>query len=112
MDKTEMTLNEYAALAQRTSNQKSPSGKLENGCLGLAGEAGEVCDVLKKYLYQGHELDRVKMALELGDVLWYVVETAAGLELTLEDIARKNIAKLERRYPHGFDSERSVNRDE
>ena len=42
MDKTEMTLNEYARLAQRTSNQKAASGKLENGCLGLAGEAGEV----------------------------------------------------------------------
>ncbi len=112
MDKTEMTLNEYAALAQRTSNQKSQSGKLENGCLGLAGEAGEVCDVLKKYLYQGHELDRAKMALELGDVLWYVVETAAGLDLTLEDIARMNIEKLKRRYPEGFDAERSVNRDE
>lgn len=53
MDKTEMTLNEYARLAQRTSNQKAASDKLENGCLGLAGEAGEVCDVLKKYLYRG-----------------------------------------------------------
>ena len=51
------------------------------------------------------------MALELGDVMWYVVETAAGLGLTLEDIARMNIAKLERRYPQGFDTERSVNRD-
>ena len=107
-----MTLNEYAALAQRTSNQKAPSGKLENGCLGLAGEAGEVCDVLKKYLYQGHELDRVKMALELGDVMWYVVETAAGLDLTLETIACMNIEKLRKRYPQGFEAERSVNRDE
>lgn len=112
MDKTEMTLNEYAALAQHTSNQKSLSGKLENGCLGLAGEAGEVCDVLKKYLYQGHELDRAGMAYELGDVLWYVVETAAGLDLTLEDVARMNVEKLKKRYPQGFDAERSVHRDE
>ena len=112
MDKAEMTLNEYARLAQRTSNQKAPSGKLENGCLGLAGEAGEVCDVLKKYLYQGHELDRAGMAYELGDVLWYVVETAAGLGLTLETIACMNIEKLRKRYPQGFEAERSVNRDE
>lgn len=112
MEQTGMTLEEYAQLAQRTANTRKRSEKLENGCLGLAGETGEVCDLLKKYLYQGHELDRVKMANELGDVLWYIAETAAGLGLTLETIACMNIEKLRKRYPRGFDAERSVNRDE
>lgn len=107
-----MDMREYQALAQRTSNAKTRSGKLENGCLGLAGESGEVCDLLKKYLFQGHELDREKMADELGDVQWYVVETAVGLGFTLEEIAERNIEKLKKRYPQGFDAERSVHRDD
>ena len=48
-----MTINEYQKLAQRTANTKLPSDKLENACLGLAGECGEVCDVMKKALFQG-----------------------------------------------------------
>ena len=107
-----MDMREYQALAQRTSSTKSRIEKLTNGCLGLAGESGEVCDLLKKYLFQGHELDREKMADELGDVQWYVVETALGLGFTLEEIAERNIAKLKRRYPQGFEVERSVHRDE
>ena len=105
-----MELNEYQKLAQRTANDQTRSGKIENGCLGLAGEAGECCDLLKKYLFQGHELDEERMAEELGDVLWYCAELAAGLGLTLEEVARRNVEKLKRRYPEGFDAERSRNR--
>ena len=105
-----MELNEYQKLAQRTANDQTKWGKIENGCLGLAGEAGECCDLLKKYLFQGHELDEERMAEELGDVLWYCAELAAGLGLTLEEVARRNVEKLKRRYPEGFDAERSRNR--
>ena len=101
-----------ARLAQRTdARDNTASGKLENGILGMCGEAGECADLLKKYLYQGHELERDKLAEETGDVLWYVAETAAGLGLTLEDIAKRNIEKLKRRYPDGFDAERSRQRE-
>jgi DNA-directed RNA polymerase specialized sigma24 family protein len=51
-----MTINEYQKLAQRTS--PDDHNKLLNGCMGLAGECGEVCDVMKKALFQGHALDR------------------------------------------------------
>lgn len=75
-----MTMNEYQQLAQRTCNiTHTRSSKIENGCMGLNGEAGECIDLLKKYLYQGHELDREKMIEELGDVLWYCAELAEGL---------------------------------
>ncbi len=107
-----MNFNEYQKLAQRTSNSKTPSGKLENGCLGLAGESGECCDLLKKFFFQGHELDKAKMLDELGDVLWYIGETAAGIGVTLEEVAIHNIEKLKTRYPDGFSSERSLHRPE
>ena len=107
-----MTINEYQRLAQRTANTKRPSDKLENACLGLAGECGEVCDVMKKALFQGHTLDRPHLIEELGDCAWYLAEAASGLGVSLEDILLQNIAKLKRRYPAGFDPERSMNRAE
>ena len=107
-----MTLNEYQAAAQRTSNTKLNSAKIENGLLGLFGEGGECADVYKKYMFQMHEFDRAHMAKELGDVLWYVAEIATGLGMTLEDVARMNIDKLLARYPDGFDADKSMNRKE
>jgi NTP pyrophosphatase (non-canonical NTP hydrolase) len=106
-----MNMNEYQKLAQRTANTKLPSAKIENGILGLNGESGECADIVKKCLFQGHELDREKLIEELGDVLWYCAELAAGLGVGLEEVARRNIDKLRRRYPEGFDPERSVNRE-
>ncbi len=106
-----MTLNEYQALAQRTSGNRLASAKIENGVLGLCGESGECADIYKKYMHQGHEFDLEHMAEELGDVLWYCAELAEGLGVTLDAIAESNIAKLMKRYPDGFETERSVNRE-
>ena len=108
-----MRMNEYQAMAQRTCNITNTVGdKIENGCMGMNGEAGECIDLLKKARFQGHELDREKMIEELGDVLWYCAELATGLGVTLEEVAQRNIDKLRRRYPEGFDAERSRNRAE
>ncbi len=107
-----MNMNEYQALAMRTSNARTPSDKIENGVLGLNGEAGEVADLLKKYLFQGHELDQNKLVDEMGDVLWYLAELSDGLDVPLAEVARRNIEKLRERYPDGFDRERSVHRPE
>ena len=71
-----MTINEYQEKAQRTSSTKTPTHKLTNACLGLAGETGEVCDLLKKALFQGHELDADKLIEEAGDCAWYLAELA------------------------------------
>ncbi len=107
-----MTLNEYQELAQLTSNTIMDFDKINNGVLGLSGETGECSDLWKKTLYQGHEFDDHHMALELGDVLWYIAELAAGLGMTLEEIAAMNIKKLRWRYPDGFEAERSLHRQE
>lgn len=70
--------------------------------LGLAGESGEVVDLVKKYLFHGKPLDRDKLILELGDVRWYLESFAIHLGVSVEDIERANIAKLRARFPAGF----------
>ena len=107
-----MELNEYQELAQRTSNKAlEPNGHLFNGVLGLAGEAGECADLLKKHYYQDGRLFVDDLEDELGDVLWYVAETAMALGLTLEEVAVRNVDKLRKRYPEGFDADRSLHRE-
>ena len=105
-----LTLTEYQRLAQRTANETEQEKKLDNGILGLCGEVGEIADQIKKYRHQGHELDKAHMIEELGDVLWYCAELAAGLGVGLAEVAERNIDKLRKRYPDGFDAERSKNR--
>lgn len=106
-----MEMIEYQHLAQRTANKTlDPIEKIRNGCYGLCGEAGECIDLLKKFEFQGHEFNQEKMLDELGDVLWYIVQTAIGIGTTLEEVAQYNIAKLKARYPEGFSANRSINR--
>ena len=108
-----MTINEYQKLAMKTLNPKlGKKDVLINGVMGLCGESGEVIDIVKKHLAQGHELDREKLIKELGDVAWYLAETAYALDVDLETVLEGNIDKLRKRYPEGFASERSVNREE
>lgn len=105
-----MALDEYQRLAQRTASTRNRWDKTINGVLGLCGETGEIADQWKKHLYQGHELDKAHMIEELGDVLWYCAELAAGLGVGLAEVAERNIEKLRKRYPDGFEAERSRNR--
>ncbi len=108
-----MTINEYQQLAMRTLNPElGEKDVLINGVMGLCGESGEVIDIVKKHLAQGHPLDKDKLAKELGDVAWYLAETAYAIGFPLEDILRMNIEKLKARYPEGFSSEKSMRRDE
>lgn len=106
-----LTANAYQEQALTTLNPElSRQDALLNGVMGLCGESGECIDLVKKHLHQGHALDREKLAKELGDVAWYLAETAWALDLTLEDVLRGNLDKLKNRYPKGFDTARSINR--
>ena len=106
-----MTVNEYQKLAMATLNSDlSKKDVLINGVMGLCGEAGEAIDIVKKHLAQGHDLDREKLIKELGDIAWYLAETAAALDVTLEEVLEGNIEKLRRRSPEGFDSQHSIHR--
>ena len=107
-----MTANEYQQQALRTLNPElSRKDVLINGVMGLCGESGEAIDIVKKWLAQGHELDREKLAKELGDIAWYLAETAYALDVSLDEVLERNIAKLKARYPDGFDTEKSIHRE-
>ena len=93
-----MEINEYQELAMRTLNPElQKRDVLINSVMGLCGEAGEAIDIVKKWLAQGNELDRERLAGELGDIAWYLAEAATALELPLEEIFSRNIEKLHRR---------------
>ena len=102
-----MEFKDYAKLQQRTSPEKAD---LTMVALGLTGESGEFADLIKKHLFQGHPLEKERLAEELGDILWYIFEGAKFLDIDPEEIALGNIEKLKKRYPDGFDPERSINR--
>ena len=106
-----MTVNEYQKMALTTLNPAlGKQDVLINGVMGLCGESGEAIDIVKKHLAQGHPLDREGLIKELGDVAWYLAETAYALDVFLEDVFQRNIDKLKARYPEGFDARRSVER--
>lgn len=96
----------------RTAGEFSREDCLLNAALGLCGESGEVADLIKKYRFQGHELDTAKLIKELGDVQWYIALAASALGVSLSEIMMRNIEKLRKRYPNGFDPERSIHREE
>ena len=75
---------------------------LINGVMGLCGGSGEAIDIVKKWLMQGHELDKKHLVRELGDVAWYLAEAATALDVSLEAVFRGNLDKLRRRFPLNF----------
>lgn len=106
-----MKINEYQKLAMTTLNPElDKKDVLINGVMGLCGESGEAIDIVKKYLAQGHELDTEHLAKELGDIAWYLAETATAIGYDLEDIFQMNIDKLKKRYPQGFSADNSIYR--
>lgn len=107
-----MTPNEYQKEALRTA----PTGigkvnLLINGVMGLAGESGEAVDLVKKFYFHAHVLDKAHLAKELGDVAWYLAVTAHAIGYDLETILQMNVDKLRKRYPDGFDPDRSQHRE-
>lgn len=83
---------------------------LVNFSIGLAGEAGEALDLIKKHVFHDHELDRAKLKKEIGDVVWYAAALAAEAGLTFEDVLETNVQKLRDRYPDGFSPDASQRR--
>ncbi len=108
-----MNFSDYQDLAARTlGRDRTHEQQLANAALGLTGEAGETAELIKKHLFHATPLDRDAMIKELGDCLWYIAAFATVLEIPMSEIADRNIEKLRRRYPDGFDPQRSINRTE
>ena len=108
-----MDFDKYQREAFRTHNVNlDMRDNLLQGALGLTGESGEVVDIIKKELFHGHSNQVERMKEELGDCLWYIAEIASIYGLQLGDVAQFNVDKLTARYPDGFSSERSINRNQ
>jgi NTP pyrophosphatase (non-canonical NTP hydrolase) len=105
--------NDYQEFAVTTvNNGLSKRDQLANFAMGTAGEAGEVADIVKKHLYQGHELDVNALTKEVGDVLWYLANLCTQVDISFADVAQKNMQKLKARYPDGFKTADSEDRND
>ena len=95
-----MEFNEYREAANRTlyGNEQV----LTNCALGLAGETGQVVDLVKAYTFKRKDLDKEKLVHELGDVLWYLSQIAEWADIPFNEVAQENIETLNKRYPNGF----------
>lgn len=122
-----MNLLSYQKLAMRTNDKNNTArlmqcqrrckpdtdiGGIVNACLGLSGEVGELNDMIKKWMFHGHNLNHSEIEKEIGDVLWYVAMMCESFGFSMEEIAQKNINKLIERYPDGFSEFASQNRKE
>ena len=121
-----LTANAYQKKAMRTNDGKMTErimrpcpeipdvdlGGVFEGCLGLAGEAGEFIDLVKKWRCHEKPIDLTHAKKELGDVLWYVALLCESFGWTMEEVMNLNIEKLKKRYPNGFTPEQANNRKE
>jgi len=103
-----MKANDFQKEVMRTANTDlSDESALTNAAMGLAGETGEYVDLLKKWLFHGHDLDLNKAKKELGDIAFYLAWASECHGFTLESVFETVINKLKLRYPNGFNSEDS-----
>lgn len=104
IDMESLSFNEYQKKAMRTCKKYDDvRDAYANIGLGLAGESGEVADLIKKHLSGAKEIDKQHLTEELGDILWYIAEACEFFNINMQTVAQKNIEKLEKRFPNGFD---------
>jgi NTP pyrophosphatase (non-canonical NTP hydrolase) len=100
-----MLISDYQELSRRTATYPGAGENLVYPTLGLAGEAGEVAEKVKKLLRDDggvmSQERRAALAGELGDVLWYVAQVATEAGLDLDEIAQANLDKLLSRQRRG-----------
>jgi NTP pyrophosphatase (non-canonical NTP hydrolase) len=101
----------YRDAIERTMKPMNEKEKLAMLGMGIAGEAGEIADSLKKVIFHGHDLDQEELVKELGDLDWYVTHLKKTLNISSDYVRMKNIEKLRKRYPNGFSEENSINRE-
>lgn len=104
-----MNGNDYQKLAMRTCSIEAKDDKLRHAVFGLTSEAGEVSGIMQK-VYQGHDFDKSHMIIELGDCLWMIAEACSALDIGMNTVMELNINKLKKRYPNGFEAEKSLHR--
>ncbi|NPU90220.1 MAG: nucleoside triphosphate pyrophosphohydrolase family protein [Fervidobacterium sp.] len=107
-----LTFDSYQDFAKTTARKiVSDNECLLITAIALAGESGELCNKIKKIVYHGHQIDISDIIEELGDILWYIANFCNYYNISLDNIAAKNIEKLKARYPAGFSNEASIKRE-
>lgn len=118
-----MNMNQYLLESERTAGDEVTLGhqvfragsyevvELTHGAIGIATESGEILDIIKKHTYYGKPIDKVNLAEEVGDVLWYCALILRNLGMTFEEAAQMNVNKLRKRFPEKFNETEAVNRD-
>tara|TARA_X000000368_G_scaffold54533_1_gene38780 strand:+ start:5550 stop:5960 length:411 start_codon:yes stop_codon:yes gene_type:complete len=108
---------DFVSLADRMGELDREGANIERlttAGVGLAAESGEFLEIVKKMVFQGkpwNEGNREHLIIELGDTMWYVMQACMALDVSLDDVVRRNVEKLEKRYPGGsFDVNHSENR--
>ena len=111
-NKTEALCNQLYALEQTGVNM----ALLLTGSIGIASEGGEFSEIVKKCIFQGKPLDadtQFHIKRELGDIIWYWINSCRALGLDPNEVVEENVNKLKSRYPGGeFDVHYSENRKE
>ena len=90
--------------------------RLLTAAVGISAEGGEFMEIVKKMVFQGKPWDehnRKHLIIELGDVMWYVMQACKALDVSIEEVVAGNVDKLKKRYPGGeFNVYQSENRKE
>lgn len=114
-----MQANEYQKQALLTESIHQPlhgffgerDNRILHAAIGIATEAGELLDPLKKFMFYNRPMDRVNLKEEIGDILWYIAIACEALETTIEEEMQRNINKLRLRYPNNFNEYDANNRN-
>ena len=108
---------DFVSLADRMGEldrQGACIERLTTAGIGLAAESGEFLEIVKKMVFQGkpwNDDNREHLIIELGDVMWYVMQACMALDVSIEDVVAGNVEKLKKRYPGGeFNVYKSENR--
>ena len=114
LDRLDANYESYGADGEYMHGPNINVPLLMTGSIGLTAEAGELIEIVKKMLFQGKPLNEENvfhMKRELGDIMWYWINTCRALDLDPNDVIAENVRKLEARYPGGkFDVYHSENR--
>ena len=97
--RTDLSEEEYNADMSKYEGLVAPL----HYCLGIMTEAGELASLVKKEVFYDKRADGDDIKEEIGDLLWYIARFLDSTDLTFEECMEANLAKLEKRYPSGFD---------
>ena len=108
---------DYQCFIESVSSLDAKGANIERlltAAVGISAEGGEFMEIVKKMVFQGkpwNDDNREHLIIELGDVMWYVMQACMALDVSIEDVIAGNVEKLKKRYPGGeFDVYKSENR--